>query len=1149
METQSGAMKMRKLITVLITMTILISISPLIEPLRDITQQEENPGFSVRPRPSVQILSLAPWDGTQFTMDAWENDRLVLVIESDNAVAVTLRKNGIIPVIIFQVTGTQLSHTHVVSQSQASFELTVYNMNAQTTSVDMDFDRIPAGTAEPDLIISDIMITSTPVQSLLPVNFDVTVRNMEPVSSSASFLDLYIDGSTTVDTRMKIPSIGPASTFTATVTCRMTTPGFHSLSFMADGTDVVTETMETNNDRTESFLWDPVDLPDLIITNVYPITPLMVDSTVGLEAVIRNLRSFPAGVFSVGLYVEDMNTAVVRQPVSSLPGMEEVTVGFTFSVGTIGPHDIMVRVDDLTEVSENDENNNEWLETLIFTAPMPDLVIHSLSTSTELRVETPIDVDVMIENRGQIPAGSFHVNVAVDGIVSETIAVSSLAAVQSTILSWSLIAMTGGSHLITAIVDPDDSVAEYDELNNVYSESWYFLTLDPDLVIGGLTIEYTGDRNYMINATVENIGIGPAFRFYASLYVDDNLIPDDRIVIPYLAPGENFTAVFAWNATASSPEEIRVKADSTNVIAESNETNNNAFEPLFLQRFYIEEFQVKLFQLPASIGESLQILVAANTSVDVLIVVGSMIRTMRTGIFRTGFIYTTVVEGVHELHVRSAALAQISVQASFRKLGPSPTGTPDLIVTDIEPNSPLLSDTPARIGVVVMNPSTTDINGFIIDLFVDSLYVTSTAIEIAAGETRTVQIGSINSGLTGQHTVNVIIDSTAMVSESDEMNNVYSESWTWVQASVVDLSIPKVWIDSPLLGSTSITTWVTIENLGNMNTDYSLSLFLDNVLVTWKDGVSFQPGRSVRESMTFTYPPGYYSIIIEVEGVSEPDLSGNRWVGMITLEDGLRPDLLITTVVPASMLMESIPCQFTMHVKNQGTANVSEFMIEIFIDGALQLPGTTAEGPAFGEMIAVDVEFIVSSGSGPHTIRFVLDHANLVEEQNDGNNEMSQMYVFDPLILPDLLILDVEPISLTTHGTQIRVTIRNQGVFAQGFMFLDVFMDNDPEPVSRASFSSFSEGLTISIELIFDGNTAGTHEVRFMIDSNNAITEVFEENNGFSVAWNWIEAETDNNRESDSTLADDGDLLLIITCIISAGLFSVPIIITRRRHA
>ncbi|KAF5437961.1 Serine protease, subtilase family, partial [Candidatus Methanophagaceae archaeon] len=112
----------------------------------------------------------------------------------------------------------------------------------------------------------------------------------------------------------------------------------------------------------------------------------------------------------------------------------------------------------------------------------------------------------------------------------------------------------------------------------------------PDLVPTGLEVThnyYNGAwamLNNTVNVTVENIDVGDAGAFdvklYAKLYGDFEVVGSETVTS--LPSGNSTEVSFVWKPSEAEVYSLKAVVDSDNSITESNETNNELIEPLYV---------------------------------------------------------------------------------------------------------------------------------------------------------------------------------------------------------------------------------------------------------------------------------------------------------------------------------------------------------------------------------------------------------------------------------------------------------------------------------------------------------------------------------------------------------------------------------------
>ncbi|MDH7509201.1 MAG: CARDB domain-containing protein [Methanomassiliicoccales archaeon] len=163
-----------------------------------------------------------------------------------------------------------------------------------------------------------------------------------------------------------------------------------------------------------------------------------------------------------------------------------------------------------------------------------------------------------------------------------------------------------GTHLIRILIDPDDKIKELNESNNFASveisvpPSFLFM---PDLVTvpGSLNLSSNEIRDgdeVVINATIANLGTEDAINIIVTFAIDGSPMTQQKF-ISYLPINGSENVSITWIA-ASGTHVITVSIDTSNLIGELNETNNNASITVTVQS--IDEFPSWIVMIPVLLG-------------------------------------------------------------------------------------------------------------------------------------------------------------------------------------------------------------------------------------------------------------------------------------------------------------------------------------------------------------------------------------------------------------------------------------------------------------------------------------------------------------------------------------------------------------------
>ena len=218
----------------------------------------------------------------------------------------------------------------------------------------------PALSPKPDLTILDISWSPENPRVGDTITFAIAVSNKGNQKVSDPYVYFYVDGKYIESGSIyQIPS-GE----TAKIYFRWEAQlGTHKIKVVADDTNVVSESDETNNEM-EITLPEPLFM-DLIVQDITwtPTNP-QVDEQVTFMVTIKNQGNGMAGQFYVNFYV-DGGYAGQLYNVDKLYAGETTTAIFYWYKAKSGTHNIKLVADYKNTVPESDETNNSKTVTLV----------------------------------------------------------------------------------------------------------------------------------------------------------------------------------------------------------------------------------------------------------------------------------------------------------------------------------------------------------------------------------------------------------------------------------------------------------------------------------------------------------------------------------------------------------------------------------------------------------------------------------------------------------------------------------------------------------------------------------------------------------------------------------------------------------------
>jgi hypothetical protein len=213
-------------------------------------------------------------------------------------------------------------------------------------------------------------------------------------------------------------------------------------------------------------------------------------------------------------------------------------------------------------------------------APNPDLIVSSTSWTPSSPTEaSAITLSATVQNIGSAPAAATTVNFSLGGTVVGSAAVGALGAGASSTVSFNAGTRPMGSYSVSSVVDPTNTVIEQNDGNNSFTAPTQLVVAQapgPDLQVLSIT---SNPANPAVGApvtftvAVNNRGTtASGATTVTRLTVGGTTLNTDT---PSIAAGAtaNVAISGSWTATSGGAT-ITATADATNVVAETNESNN-----------------------------------------------------------------------------------------------------------------------------------------------------------------------------------------------------------------------------------------------------------------------------------------------------------------------------------------------------------------------------------------------------------------------------------------------------------------------------------------------------------------------------------------------------------------------------------------------
>ncbi|GFE68311.1 CARDB domain-containing protein [Chroococcus sp. FPU101] len=478
----------------------------------------------------------------------------------------------------------------------------------------------PLSVDLPDLIITGLNITS-PIKAGNTVNFNYTLRNQGSVTASSIQTKYYLSNDSLLDrTDLELGDDNLSSL--AKISSQIRTDSVNFSGNLNSGTYyflVVTDSANTNveSDETNNTFVKEIRVtkPDLVVdpaSITVPTNPVIAGQSMRVGYTARNQGDAGSSsgttkyYLSTDMILDSSDSWLGNDTVASLSaGASTIRSGTVTLSSTLtsGTYYLLTQIDSTNTSLESNEANNVSSKAFSI-LEAPDLIVNTLNIPSSVAGGSSLNVSYTVENIGQSTASSHttrfylstnttyettDIEIGSDSVVALS-AGASLTKVKNMMISSSI--LDGNYYLLTR-ADTGNKVRESNETNNLFTSSAMIEITKPDLEISQFTLSTpnnptvgsTLDVSYTLTNRGKVNAIGTTTKYYLSsnefFDASDTYLGDDNV--PTLAVGAtlNRTDSFVLNTNLSSGTYYFLAiADSTNLVAESNENNNLDSEPI-----------------------------------------------------------------------------------------------------------------------------------------------------------------------------------------------------------------------------------------------------------------------------------------------------------------------------------------------------------------------------------------------------------------------------------------------------------------------------------------------------------------------------------------------------------------------------------------
>ena len=942
----------------------------------------------------------------------------------------------------------------------------------------------------PDLIVSSI--TLSPAEPAIDETVSITaaVKNQGNSAAGPSHVVCYVDS--TILATVQISSLGAGTSTTATFTWKAE-QGSHTIKAIADTTNIVNETSETNNTNTYAITTKAADLIVQSITWSPP-NPSRGEAVM-FSVVLKNQGNAVSRTTNMELFIDGSSRGLQDIPAINPGGTATKTYNW---VAIVGQHAIKAAADQLNHVKESNESNNE--RTVTFSTEAPDLTIDKIIWSPlNISKNDTVSLTATVKNQGSGTADACHLAYYIDNELISTLPVSSLGAGVSVNITFNWKALSD-KHELKTVVDYYKYVTESDENNNENLST--LITLAPDLTVTGITWTpadaAVGDE-VTFTARIKNLGGGRSEQTKALCYVGNNYLVS--LNIPEIAAGEYTLLVFKWVATGGS-HPVSVNIDSDNLLLETSKDNNKLIVTINIIPPDLYTPSITWSPVAFAIDDMV------TFSVNITNQGGGKAENFYVAFYMDDELLTsTPVTSIDSGNwvVRTCTWKALNGRHTFKAIADlnnyvtedNENNNESQVI--IAPNMPdvtveTVTWTPANIqagveityDIIIKNLGTLNAGPTRIAYYVDGDVAGYSDIgQLDAGKSATVQF--IWSAKSGVHTIDIVSDSSNTVFELDETNNTKTVSVPPPDLFVQDIT----W--SPVGASVGDSLEITakIANQGNSRSQTArLSLYIDGLLTGVNDISAIDTGSSISSAFKWTAVQGTHKIKITADStnrVTESDETNNsKEVGISTLT----PDLVITDIgwLMVNPLADD-KVDIAITVKNQGTGSAAAGRLKYTVDNTptvweninvLQPDGTAA------------ISFSLYLKAGSHTITATIDPSDKISELDESNNNIIVTFntIMPDITIKSITITPAAPIPADNVTAAVKIENRGRGAIQN----VKISFSVDGSVVDIAEIKTIAMGAIVSQNFNWKAQ-AGQHEFSVYADADKLIVESDETNN------------------------------------------------------
>lgn len=481
------------------------------------------------------------------------------------------------------------TQTGVSSGSHSPWARIDANCEVTESNENNNNDQTTFTVGYPDLYISSLTVAS----SGSTVTYTANVCNAGMSTTTSFTLGLFYNQtstptcSSTPNAKVTVAGLASGKCTLQTFTSTGVAYGSYTAWAMADSSCAVTESSETNNATSKSYIVGPTQ-PNLAVST-FAVT--VSGTSVTYAVTVCNSGLSTTSDFDIEVYYHRVSAPSCSSAEDrtykvsgGLAYGKCVTQSFLRTAAPTGNYTAWARADADCLITESDEtDNNKSQPYTVGTAAQPEIYVSTFDVTVS---GTTVTYEATVCNAGSA-AGAFTLGIYYNQSAAPTCtqkpdwtySVSGLSQGQCTKQSYVRTGATAGTFGAWAFGDSDCKLTETNENNNTSYKSYTVAATQPDLYVSNFTVTPTQTQT-TFEVTVCNGGKAASAATQVGLFANRTSTPtcsdtaDSTLNIGTLNPSSCDTQKVTTTALAAGPYVAWALADNKCAVTESDETNN-----------------------------------------------------------------------------------------------------------------------------------------------------------------------------------------------------------------------------------------------------------------------------------------------------------------------------------------------------------------------------------------------------------------------------------------------------------------------------------------------------------------------------------------------------------------------------------------------